>query len=500
MATRITVEIGQALLAQKAKAIAEQNREQRLERERQAKEQAQIKAAADKAAADRAKAGTEARAKAGTETNADKAKRKSGVPEYYTPPKVAAQNSNKQYKAAFVQMAAEANQPLGAPGTMRYVLRSLYAPEASLETTFTLPTYLGSYDNVSESTFSDDGTVIIRTNLVSGSQQSVLYYDDVMVLPAGGTSAVVIIHVLTITLQSSGSSYGEEHYTRYFPEIFDSGLDVISYPASELTGTGETRTSSRTTKAFLVHRDGVNEIASVPSEITTFYETNTPLPPMGTATAVGNSFCYNTDYSHLGIVSPDPAQLLTRTYPKHSSVGWVTTLPSLLRLHVGGRFPYAAQGPGNHLLRSYGMGYHKPPAEDYSGGPLVPYTGDPYAYSVTPSIFNIFGSAGHNKDETVVATYRDNYLEVSPDVFLDFETGEYSSTFPVEFNSPVIAGWKRNRSITLAGSAGDESTPPWDNSTDAGVYSPIMVWDWGKAAYCRQQLLGLGFTAEDLVP
>jgi hypothetical protein len=80
MATRITVEIGQALLAQKAKAIAEQNREQRLERERQAKEQAQIKAAADKAAADRAKAGTET----------DKENRKSGVPEYYTPPKVAA--------------------------------------------------------------------------------------------------------------------------------------------------------------------------------------------------------------------------------------------------------------------------------------------------------------------------------------------------------------------------------------------------------------------------
>jgi hypothetical protein len=82
MSTRIDIQIGQALLMDRLRGVAGLNREQRLERERQAKEQAQIKAAAGKAAADRAKAGAE--------TDADKAQRKSGVPEYYTPPKVAA--------------------------------------------------------------------------------------------------------------------------------------------------------------------------------------------------------------------------------------------------------------------------------------------------------------------------------------------------------------------------------------------------------------------------
>jgi hypothetical protein len=84
MATRIDIQVAQALLMEKLRGIAGLNREQRLERERQAKEQAQIKAAADKAAADR-----------------DKAQRKSGVPEYHVPPKVAATGRPMDVKLAW---------------------------------------------------------------------------------------------------------------------------------------------------------------------------------------------------------------------------------------------------------------------------------------------------------------------------------------------------------------------------------------------------------------
>jgi hypothetical protein len=37
----------------------------------------------------------------------------------------------------------------------------------------------------------------------------------------------------------------------------------------------------------------------------------------------------------------------------------------------------------------------------------------------------------------------------------------------------------------------------------AGVTADHLVfyaWDWGKPAYCRQQLFALGFTAADLTP
>jgi hypothetical protein len=71
-------------------------------------------------------------------------------------------------------------------------------------------------------------------------------------------------------------------------------------------------------------------------------------------------------------------------------------------------------------------------------------------------------------------------------------TFDFTATTPTRINEPMAAdafsrGTARAR-INV--------TPP------DGVDSPkvAVAWDWGRPAYCRQQLLALGFTAEDLRP
>jgi hypothetical protein len=90
MSTRITVEVGKALLAQTAKALAEQNRQSRLDYESRLKEYNALRAASLKAAAEDTKAGKAPSGTAVPGTTASSPSVRNDVPEYYTPPKVAA--------------------------------------------------------------------------------------------------------------------------------------------------------------------------------------------------------------------------------------------------------------------------------------------------------------------------------------------------------------------------------------------------------------------------
>lgn len=93
MSTRITVEVGKALLAQTAKALAEQNRQSRLDYESRLKEYNALRAASLKAAAEDTKAGKAPSGTAAPGTSTSGTSVRNDVPEYYTPPKVAAQAS-----------------------------------------------------------------------------------------------------------------------------------------------------------------------------------------------------------------------------------------------------------------------------------------------------------------------------------------------------------------------------------------------------------------------
>jgi hypothetical protein len=101
MGTRIDIQVAQALLVERVREIAGLNREQRLERERKVRDEAAIKTAADKATGEALRNGQQGTGQLRNglisgnltprqyEERLRAQGRKSGVPEYYTPPKVA---------------------------------------------------------------------------------------------------------------------------------------------------------------------------------------------------------------------------------------------------------------------------------------------------------------------------------------------------------------------------------------------------------------------------
>jgi hypothetical protein len=59
---------------------------------------------------------------------------------------------------------------------------------------------------------------------------------------------------------------------------------------------------------------------------------------------------------------------------------------------------------------------------------------------------------------------------------------------------PQSRSWSQVRTLPLA------DTRPSMEATPEDSYTLFWHYDWGKSSYCRQQLLALGFTAEDLTP
>lgn len=89
---------------------------------------------------------------------------------------------------------------------------------------------------------------------------------------------------------------------------------------------------------------------------------------------------------------------------------------------------------------------------------------------------------------------RDIYRDV--DELLQGISVVKSNALPVAFGDqlPQDGAWRQIKRLTLS-----EPRPDIEAS-DQDDYNMLWHYDWGKPAFCRQQLLALGFTAEDLTP
>lgn len=93
--------------------------------------------------------------------------------------------------------------------------------------------------------------------------------------------------------------------------------------------------------------------------------------------------------------------------------------------------------------------------------------------------------------------YEDDSFYADPNRYITGFDAVRVNTIPATFFDviPQDAAWKKvNRMPLAAGRA--TSTAPIEDA----IFTPIWHYDWGEPAYCRQQLLALGFTAADLTP
>lgn len=69
---------------------------------------------------------------------------------------------------------------------------------------------------------------------------------------------------------------------------------------------------------------------------------------------------------------------------------------------------------------------------------------------------------------------------------------DYITTLFYPYSAPLPSNTYKNTARTFS--------VPTDPSFDDGAFVIRACWDWNSPAYCRQQLLDLGFTEEDLTP
>jgi hypothetical protein len=533
MSTRIDIEVAQALLSQRAKEIAELNRQQRLERERKVKEEAAINAAADKGAEAALRNGSPGGGRAigggaaALDARAQRLGLRSGVPEYYTPPKVAAQQSRK-----YGEVAAAVLRQSFASGNVTITVRSSDG-SASASHTFT-PTAISVPDNAwfsggNGSDVSGDAPVVGNPEpdvygpsdeLPPESSGTAIYREEqfdtrvrttwtAFALPVGKGLSVLVYHYrrsaigylvkirATLTwangILDTVATAGGEHTLFGF-----SSESAVEFSNTQLDS------AQQFTKCFLVGTNVVREIST----------------PSGLATAIAKFSRDASDY---------PTYLVKRgEYDGSGTNSWQFTGTGLDYEPIGtpsssidyyvrafddtapARFSdYEDAIP---LLLCYGVG-----ALDQANHQRV---NNKYFYS--PAIFGFL----LDLDASFLADIDDYYSNGSYESNLLYST--IGSTFlssapaPAAFIGPnILSGGSAqvgvspnmtirfDKAIESPVSADMALTVPDDFTQGkqklklhgiAGGDEIFVSWDWGHRAYCAQQLQALGFTPGDLQP
>jgi hypothetical protein len=453
MATRIDIRIGQALLMDRLRGIAGLNREQRLERERQAKEQAQIKAAADKASAERAKAGAE--------TDADKAKRKSGVPEYYTPPKVAATGQTVGVKLAWCWTRRTSSTSTENPAV------NSYQGGSSIN--------IGPYYRAPEK----------RTYLiVSGDGSATLSVD------------------LTMPESAAVRSAAPADYSTSYYEWFTPGSTVASnfVLRSRLLPTGQDGVGILMLRHDYYFLSQVLGYPTMGSAITEFYR----------AEYVGRGIgCW--------LVSPDAIRPLStpaalRTASDDATTSWTivdgTNPASVSGPYAGVPMPQQPQLSGNLS--------HYQPAGPYteSHGWWTFFSRADDSYGTPLEFQRLQGEAAYNPPAQTVWMEPD--FVTSPGLFGDYWGGgsgllEWGDA--INLKNPMRWGGRAypRTGVPVTQAQGELSLLPRlkrDMSAIASVpprsgsnlYGIQVCHDYGDRAACRRDLFALGFTPADLQP
>ncbi len=490
MSTRIDISVAQALLSQRVREIAEQNREQRLKREERVKEEAQIKTAADKATAQAMRDGSRNPGQAiGDDAAAldERALRlglRNGVPEYYTPPKVAAYSKQTDKVAVgFTQTTGasltvwSANQQASATATLpspadtssssstavvnpavsyynnTFPLRVIPGQPTGIETVIAINGTPTAAAPVWEALVAGDNIYTAGNSKTTSVSALVDYAFHTLVLPINGTSFILAQWSRTQVRALTTESFGEYRVRKYAYEEY-------TYENPRVEGgffTGE-------------------------------YDTITAVQPPP---------------NNLGPNSWEITSLLVPAYTTYSDDSRATV--EYLKCFVVGRFscreisaPASLSGLFNVLsppavwVASTGSspGYWDAPAGVSLGDAIR--TRLPNGSSdagIYKAINNPAGAAAASTPEQLAAFFSD-----SPRPSYAFASCQLPGTCTAD-----VVGFDRS-------SNPDSESPLYrryryaDVTTGPRSRTLLTAWDWSRPGYCRQKLLQLGFSPSDLQP
>ena len=243
----------------------------------------------------------------------------------------------------------------------------------------------------------------------------------------------------------------------------------------------------------------------------------------------------------LGIVQYKRAATNERAYYVGTNtvrrIGLPGSLGSLVRAEIAtspyGSFPPSyspfARVDSSHWYNPLKYGYGRARFGDISAGALDLFqsqyqTTTDFTSFAGPGAYAMFrnldfarlvgtweGSAGHWQQDAVYAFIDAPELPAATRTISALDpTGanavDYRGAYPPGGGTdeqPIISQLEHPEAWKKAGKSKFLSTAPespYDAPGERFNMSPTFFWDWGQPAYCREQLLALGFTTADLVP
>jgi hypothetical protein len=519
MGTRIDIQVGQALLGQRVRDLAALNREQRLERERKVRDEAVIKTAADKATGEALRNGQQGTGQLRNGLISGKLTprqyeerlraqgRKSGVPEYYTPPKVASTGQ------AIDEGIGNAWHWRTSRNTdVRYFGETGSAANGCIVEIQDF-NKLGSIDGTDWLEWTDtftgsaptppSGPVALPPGLTPADYELVrtvrsIRHNSLTPTTAGATLRMVLpvgpqVMLLVIMRQQV---FGFQTFvsSRYRAILVDppgtESIQVIQYGASLSTNTVTIE------KAFVIGKSAVREI-TLPGGLASKLRTYMP----ASSASIANVTYQNPDDlafvpdayfdgATIGVPTSQPRLTWTTTPPADADWTWTAGAAKSLKLVNNGAIP---------LLNVQTLG---------SSAAVFPLL----TTGVDWETIDFTAKAIHDRAKTVSPS---SNLD-SFGALIDFEPGIGASfrdpnnyLYETAQKLTCSAGAKTvSVNLDLGRAARPEGNPAVYAYTDSEGVSRSSQWfcdlafsyDWAKPAYCRRQLLALGFTPEDLTP
>jgi hypothetical protein len=232
-------------------------------------------------------------------------------------------------------------------------------------------------------------------------------------------------------------------------------------------------------RCWLISKSSVRAVA-VPSGIAARLDAMHEVPTRGTLTLSTTSF----------FVDPPPSLPWP---PASTTVTAITASPSEAATLYG---PVATNTQLSPLL-SYGL-IPKSISSDIYGAPSI------FSYLTGFSKADAPGLDGSGNYEAARATYFSTAPAPSASFLrqcmlagtCDVVAGIYG------FDQTITTPASVSAALALSSSGYEESPYPTVTNTlpGLGLLTRVAAWDWGKPDYCRQQLVELGFSIEDLTP
>jgi hypothetical protein len=328
---------------------------------------------------------------------------------------------------------------------------------------------------------------------------------------------------------------GPAYYEHFFPGTVNNPQPVLrqawyKYIASSLTIStfehfnDEYYSSATLEKCFLVSERAVREI-SVPSELSAkmseIYKWGVPTPGPEAQSTATTTTTTTVDTITIELIpnltidnSPIPLATGGSCVVSSSPGMTITSTNDLLTWEYylsgdqpdeNGEYYHAKPEYDISAAYSYGMGYNR--TSGFQG----------YMGLSTAGIYDILGNGSRlledsweNDMRTMDYNYiKENYFSQIPsnrvvEVISQFKFESYSFDFELKIGTATLTNQFTPIDTSSFSSLDKFSYPITPENVSDQIYvnnvHVLLAWDWGRPAYCRQQLLALGFSASDLVP